>query len=139
VPVLVFSSCEEGMFAERVLRAGGKGYLMKSEPAAKLLEAIRRVLSGKLFVSENVSARVLESFVGLERVSRHPLQQLSEREFEVLQHVGQGRSSRAIAELLRISPKTVEVHRSHIKRKLQLKSGAALMRFALRSIPGGPE
>jgi DNA-binding NarL/FixJ family response regulator len=133
LPLLVFSMHDETMYAERVLRAGARGYLMKREGGEKLLAAIRQVLGGQLYVSPAMSARILEAFSG--RQSEHlgsPVQKLSDREFEVFQHIGLGTGTREIAEKLHLSVKTIEVHRANIKEKLGLKRSTELMRYAVR-------
>jgi DNA-binding NarL/FixJ family response regulator len=131
--VLVISMHEESLYAERVLRAGGRGYIMKQEGGKKLMEAIRQVLSGRIYVSEKMSSKILEAFSGrAPGEGGSPLQKLSDREFEVFQLLGQGRGTREIAEHLHLSVKTVEVHRANIKRKLGMKTAPELIRHAVR-------
>ncbi len=131
--ILVVSMHDEMIYAERVLRAGGRGYIMKQEGGQKFLKAIRQVLAGQIYVSENMSSRIMEMFSGRQpEHSSSPVQKLSDREFEVFQLVGSGVGTRAIAEQLHLSVKTVEVHRANIKSKLGLKSATELMRFAVR-------
>jgi len=133
LPILVVSMHDEIIYAERVLRAGARGYIMKEAGGEKLLSAIRRVLSGQAYVSEQVSARLLDSLTTRRpRGSSSPIAKLSDREFEVFQLIGQGNSTRAIATRLNLSPKTVDVHRGHIKEKLQLKDANSLIRYAVR-------
>lgn len=133
VPVLVVSMHDESLYAERVLRAGGRGYIMKEEGGKKIIEAIRRVLSGQIYVSEKLNARLLEVLSGRgSEAGRSNLGNLSDREFEIFQLIGKGSSTNEIAEHLHLSPKTVEVHRANIKQKLALKSGADLVRYAIR-------
>jgi DNA-binding NarL/FixJ family response regulator len=133
IPVLVVSMHDEVLYAERVLRAGARGYLMKESGGEKMLEAIRKVLSGQVYVSESMSARVLDNLSGRRpRGSNSPIEKLSDREFEVFQLVGEGRSSREIAQQLHLSSKTVDVHRARIKEKLELKDMTALVRHAVR-------
>ena len=136
--VLVISMHDESLYAERVLRAGGRGYIMKQEGGKKLMEAIRQVLSGQIYVSEKMSARILESFSGrrFPGAEKSPVENLTDREFEVLQLIGQGKGTRQIAEKLHLSVKTVEVHRVNIKTKLKLKSATELIRFAVRWVEG---
>ena len=131
--VLVISMHDESLYAERVLRAGGRGYIMKQEGGKKLMAAIRQVLSGQIYVSEKMSARILEGFSG-QRASTgsSPVDKLSDRELEVLELVGEGKGTREIAGQLHLSVKTVEVHRAHIKEKLGLKTAPELVRFAVR-------
>ena len=131
--ILVISMHEEALYAERVLRAGGRGYIMKQEGGKKIMEAIRRVRSGKVFLSDDMSARVLESLSGGNTTRETvPLQTLTDREFEVFELIGQGKSTKAIAEHLHLSVKTVEVHRLNMKRKLRLASASDLVAFAIR-------
>jgi DNA-binding NarL/FixJ family response regulator len=134
LPVLVVSMHDELVFAERVLRAGGRGYIMKQEGGQKYLQAIRQVLAGQIYVSDKMSARILESLSGRasEKAGSSPVQRLSDREFEVFQLIGQGLGTREIAQRLHLSVKTVEVHRINIKEKLQVKTATELVRFAVR-------
>ena len=133
LPILIVSMHDEALYAERVLRAGARGYIMKQEGGLKLLQAIRQVLTGQIYVSEKMSARILESFSGHRREeSSSPVARLSDREFEVFQLIGQGRGTKEIAEHLKLSVKTVEVHRAKIKEKLSLQTATDLVRFAVR-------
>ena len=133
LPILVVSMHDEIIYAERVLRAGARGYIMKQEGGQKFLEAIRQVLSGQVFVSNHMSARILEIFSGhLNEKPSSPVQKLSDREFEVFQMIGQGTGTRTIAEQLHLSIKTVEVHRANIKEKLAIKTATDLVRYAVR-------
>ena len=135
LPVLVISMHDESLYAERVLRAGGRGYIMKQEGGKKLMEAIRQVLGGQIYVSEKMSARILEIFSGRrEDAECSPVGKLTDREFEVFQLIGQGKSTKDIAAGLHLSAKTVEVHRINIKQKLNLKSAPELIRYAVRWI-----
>jgi DNA-binding NarL/FixJ family response regulator len=132
LPILVVSMHDEALYAERVLRAGGRGYIMKQEGGKKLMLAIRQVLSGRIYVSEKISAKIIETFSGHRADSRSPVEALSDREFEVFQLLGQGQGTRQIANHLHLSIKTVEVHRANIRKKLQLPSGGELVRYAIR-------
>jgi DNA-binding NarL/FixJ family response regulator len=132
LPILVVSMHDESMYAERVLRAGGRGYIMKQEGGKKLMEAIRQVLSGRIYVSEKISAKILENVSGNRTNSHSPVEKLSDREFEVFQLLGQGQGTRQIAKHLNLSIKTVEVHRANIRKKLELASGGELVRYAIR-------
>jgi DNA-binding NarL/FixJ family response regulator len=106
---------------------------MKQEGGKKLMEAIRQVLRGQIYVSEKMSAKILELFSGRRATTGNsPVERLSDREFEVFQFIGQGQSTRQIAQHLHLSVKTVEVHRANIKKKLELASGTELVRFAIR-------
>lgn len=131
--VLVISMHDESLYAERVLRAGGRGYIMKQEGGRKLMEAIRQVLEGKIYVSEKMSANILEIFSGRRAGAEgSPIERLTDREFEVFQLIGQGKGTRDIAEKLHLSVKTVDVHRANIKAKLKLTSASELIRYAVR-------
>jgi DNA-binding NarL/FixJ family response regulator len=133
LPVLVVSMHDESLYAERVLRAGGRGYVMKQEGGKILMQAIRQVLAGQIYVSEEMSARILEIFSGGRREGgASPVGRLTDREFEVFQLIGQGKGTREIAEHLHLSVKTVEVHRANIKMKLRIKSATNLVRYAVR-------
>jgi len=138
LPVLVISMHDESLYAERVLRAGGRGYIMKQEGGKKLMRAIRQVLSGQIYVSEKMSAKILELFSGRRAEAESaPVGNLTDREFEVFQLIGQGKSTKEIAAGLHLSTKTVEVHRINIKQKLNLKSAPELIRYAVRWIEIG--
>jgi DNA-binding NarL/FixJ family response regulator len=132
LPVLVMSMHDEGLFAERILRAGGRGYIMKSEGGEKLLEAVRQVLNGKVYVSRRISELILESLTRSPRTEDSRPRALSDREFEVFQLLGQGLSTYEIGERLHLSPKTVGTHRLHIKEKLKLRTRAELIKQAVR-------
>lgn len=131
--ILVVSMHDEVIYAERVLRAGARGYIMKEAGGENLLFAIRQVLGGQAYVSPKVSAKILDDLSGRKpRGSSSPIEKLSDREFEVFQLVGHGKSTRDIAQQLGLSPKTVDVHRANIKVKLGLKDATALVRHAVR-------
>jgi len=132
VAVLVISMHEESIYAERALRAGARGYIMKQEGGKKLMEAIRRVLGGQIYVSEKTSATLLESLSAQPGKGKSPIKQLSDREFEVLQLLGQGKGTRELADQLHLSVKTVDAHRANIKRKLNLRTASELVRYAVR-------
>jgi DNA-binding NarL/FixJ family response regulator len=130
--VLVISMYEETLYAERVLRAGARGYLMKQEGPENILRAMRQVLDGQTYVSERMSVRILNVFSGRSDKARSPIARLSDREFEILQLIGQGKDSSAIAKQLHVSSKTVDAHRGHIKEKLNLRNGTELIYYAVR-------
>lgn len=131
--ILVISMHDEVVQAERALRAGARGYIMKEAGGENLLAAIRQVLRGEVYVSPRMSARILESLSGAKpRGSESPIQKLTDREFEIFQLIGQGKSTRDIAAQLHLSTKTVDVHRSHIKEKLGLTDVTSLIRHAVR-------
>jgi DNA-binding NarL/FixJ family response regulator len=133
VAVLVLSMHDETIYAERVLRAGGRGYIMKNEGGEKLLEAIRQVLQGRVYVSQRMSAALLEGFTPRRSSAREATPAaLSDREFEVFQLIGQGLSTQQIGQQLNLSVKTVGTHRLHIKQKLKLGTGPELIRHAVR-------
>ena len=133
LPLLVVSMHDEAIYAERVLRAGGRGYIMKEAGGENLLTAIRQILRGEIYVSPRMTVRMMESFTQrTPRGSSSPIGQLTDREFEVFQLIGAGKSTRDIANQLHLSSKTVDVHRGHIKEKLELKDTTALVRHAVR-------
>jgi DNA-binding NarL/FixJ family response regulator len=133
VRVFVYSMHDEMFYAERALRAGARGYLMKEAGSEKMLEAIHRVLDGEISVSPKISAKILDLFSGAQpRTSDSPMAKLTDREFDVYQLIGDGKSTKEIAGLLHLSHKTVAVHRGHIKEKLGLESAGELMHHAIR-------
>ena len=133
LPMLVLSMHDEMLYAERALRAGARGYLMKDAGAAMVLEVIRQVLSGQAYVSPQMSARMLDAMTGRRpRGSTSPIEKLSDREFEVFRLIGSGKSTKEIASELHLSPKTVDVHRGRIKEKLQIKDASSLLHHAVR-------
>lgn len=141
LPVLAMSMQEESLYAARVLRAGGRGYVMKAEGPERLVAAIRTVLSGQIAVSPRMSAKILESVAAPSgRIGSGPETKLSDRELEVMRLFGEGWSTDEIAQRLHLSPKTVDVHRMHIKEKLELKTTPEFTRFAIRWVAsqGGP-
>lgn len=133
--MLVLSMHDESLYAERVLRAGAKGYVMKQESADQLIAAVRRVLRNEVHLSPSVCSRVLEGMVTKKFKPRHGLEQLSDRELEILNLIGKGLMTAEIAAQLGISGKTVETHRGNLRRKLGLRTGAELVRFALAHAP----
>lgn len=141
LPVLAISMQDESLYAARVLRAGGRGYLMKAEGPERLADSIRTVLSGKVALSPHMAAKILESLVGpAGQAAGGPETKLTDRELEVLHLYGEGWSTEEIASQLHLSPKTVDVHRAHIKSKLDFKSTPEFQRFAIRWVAshGGP-
>jgi DNA-binding NarL/FixJ family response regulator len=134
LPVLVLSMHDESMYAERALRAGARGYLTKQEATRKVLDAIRRVLRGEVYVSEKMAATLLRRVAGSRREeeAQSPTAKLTDRELEIFQLIGQGLSTRQIAENLHLSVKTIEAHKAHIKEKLSLKTSSELLRYAIR-------
>lgn len=137
--ILVCSMHDEVLYAERVLRAGAKGYVMKDAEGPTLLAAIRRVLGGHLYMSNKLATRVLDAFAGShQRESHSLLEKLSDRELEVFRLFGEGKTAKEIAGQLNLSPKTVSVHRDHIKEKLEFHTSAEMIRQAIRHVETGP-
>ncbi len=130
--VLVYTGYDEVLFAERAVRAGAAGYVMKREPVAAVVKAVRHILKGGIFVSPRATGSLLHQMAGhpSQRTSR--LQPLSDREMEVLRRMGEGFTSREMAHAMHVSIKTVEAHREHIKAKLGLESGSGLLRLAIQ-------
>jgi DNA-binding NarL/FixJ family response regulator len=132
VAMLVLSMHDESLYAERALRAGARGYLMKREAAKKVIQGIRTVLAGQLFVSEKMAAQMAERFVAGRPVGGPTMELLSDRELEVFQLLGQGQSTRQIADHLHMGFKTVQAYCARIKEKLQLANATELLRSAMR-------
>lgn len=133
LPVLVHSMHDEQVYAQRSLRAGARGYLMKHEPPPKLLHAIRQVLAGEIYLSETMTRQMLHNVADspfAKGVS--PVERLSDRELEVLEQLGQGRKTKEIADDLHLSIKTVQTYCEHLKEKLQLRDATSLARFAVQ-------
>ena len=130
---LVLSMYDESVYAERALRAGARGYVRKAEAADTVMTAVRRILNGDTYVSEAVAAQFVKRVAG-GRAPAHGsgVEALSDRELQILRHIGQGMSNREIADLLFISIKTVETHREHMKRKLNLPTAGDLLRYAIQ-------
>ncbi|HVC95021.1 MAG TPA: response regulator transcription factor [Pirellulales bacterium] len=131
--LLVLSMHEESLFAERALRAGAVGYVHKHEASRTIVQAVRTVLEGRLYLSQRLTQRMLERAVrpGGD-TGASPIERLTDREMEVFELLGEGLTSRQIATRLQLSPKTVETHREHIKDKLDLKNGTELTKHALQ-------
>jgi DNA-binding NarL/FixJ family response regulator len=135
LPILVVSMHDESLFAERALKVGAKGYIMKQEAIEKMMEAIRKVIKGEVYVSERVSATIVKKFIdGKAESTRSPMEVLSNRELEVFQLIGQGFGTRQIAGELNVSIKTVESYRANIKEKLNLRNAAELIRHAVHYV-----
>ncbi|PAP76717.1 response regulator [Rubrivirga marina] len=130
LPVLVLSMHQERFYAERVLRNGAQGYVMKQGDPSEIIPAIRRILSGDLYLSPALADELVRRAVEGPEESRPPAEQLSDREAEVVRLIGGGMSTREIAGELNLSVKTIESYRANVKRKLGLRSGAELARFA---------
>jgi DNA-binding NarL/FixJ family response regulator len=138
IPILVISMHDETLYAERVLRAGANGYVMKEEGPERILQAIRQVLAGQTYVSPKMSARILNSLSGRDVNRKSPISLLTDREFQILQLIGKGHDSHSIARQLSVSPKTVDTHRGHLKEKLSLRSGMELICYAVRWVETQP-
>lgn len=132
VQVLVCSLHDEVLFAERSLRAGARGYLSKDEAVDRVVEAVERVIDGRIYLSPEMTDRLLATTAGHVGGRDEPLERLSDRELEVFGLVGQALSSSEIGERLHVSPKTVDSHRDNIKKKLGLKSHSELLRRAVQ-------
>ena len=133
LPMLVISIHDESLYAERVLRAGARGYIMKQEATENVTEAIGKVLAGQVYVSERMSDRIVRSFLGGTAKTKSPsVSSLSDRELEVFRLIGQGYGTRKIAEMLHLSVKTIETYRAHIKFKLDLDNAAHLLQYAVQ-------
>lgn len=132
--VLILTGHDELLFAERCLKAGSKGYLMKSAPETEVIKAFNAVASGNIYISERLRSKILNRISGntIEEEIHNCIDQLSDRELLIVQHIGQSKNNQEIASELQISIKTIESHRSRIKSKLQLSSPNELVRYAMR-------
>jgi len=137
VSVLVVSMHDESLYAERALRVGAMGYVMKREPPEKVVEGIRRVMSGEVYLSDRMAAAIVKKSVGgRSGAEASPLERLSNRELQVFQLLGRGLGTRQAAEHLHLSAKTVETYRASIKKKLKLKNAAQLVAHAVGWVQG---
>src|SRR5271163_3241321 len=133
LPVLILSMHDESIYAERALRAGANGYIMKQEATEKVMVALRRILSGEIYVSDRIANSMLRHYVrGSGTLRNSSIADLSDRELEVFRLIGEGHGTRQIAEELHISVKTVESYQAHIKEKLSLRSARELMQHAIQ-------
>jgi DNA-binding NarL/FixJ family response regulator len=133
IVTLVFSMHDESLYAERALRAGAKGYIMKRETTRNVIDAVRRVLEGKLYISASVAEAITaRSVSGKSTIVQTPVELLSDRELEVFEMLGQGLGTRQIAEALRVSIKTVQAYCARMKEKMKLGSATELLREAIR-------
>jgi DNA-binding NarL/FixJ family response regulator len=133
LPVLIFSMHDESLYAERVLRAGAMGYITKQEATQKILQAMRQILAGGIYMSEKMAARMLHQMVlGRGEEKKSPIERLTDRELEVFQLIGGGHGTRRIAAELHLGIKTVESYRARIKEKLQLQDGTQLLQQAIQ-------
>lgn len=130
--ILMLSMHDENLYAMRTLKAGAQGYIMKAEATEKVVEAIRQILKGEIYLSDTMSRRTMAQLVGRRKeAGGSPLEDLSDRELEVFTLIGEGLTTRQIAEKLHLSVKTVETHRAHIKEKLNLKNSTELVQHAI--------
>jgi DNA-binding NarL/FixJ family response regulator len=137
LPVLILSMHDESIYAERALRAGANGYIMKQEATEKVLVALRRILSGEIYVSDRIANSMLRHYVRGGHASEHSsdhssVAELTDRELEVFRLIGEGHGTRQIAEALHLSVKTVESYQAHIKEKLSLRSARELVQHAVQ-------
>ncbi len=133
LPVLMLSMHDESIYAERTLRAGANGYIMKQEATEKVLIALRRILSNEIYVSDRIANNMLRHYVrGDQGAQSSPVTELSDRELEIFRLIGQGHTTRQIANELHLSVKTVESYQAHIKEKLSLHSARELVQHAIR-------
>ncbi len=131
MPMLVLSMHDESLYAERALRAGSRGYIMKEEATEKVLVAIRKVVTGEIYLSDKMQAKMLQQMAnGRAKVVTSPIEYLTDRELEVFRLIGEGRSTRQIAGELHLSVRTVEAYREYIKSKLNLKNSTELVQHA---------
>jgi len=132
LPVLILSMHDESIYAERALRAGANGYIMKQEATEKVLVAIRRILQGDVYLSDRLTNTMLQQFVrGASPAKGSPLVNLTDRELEVFRLIGEGHGTRQIAEELHLSVKTIESYQAHIKEKLALRNARELVQHAI--------
>jgi DNA-binding NarL/FixJ family response regulator len=133
LPILILSMHDESIYAERALRAGANGYIMKQEATEKVLVALRRILSGEIYVSDRIANSMLRHYVRGANPSEHSsISDLTDRELEVFRLIGEGHGTRQIAEALHLSVKTVESYQAHIKEKLSLRSARELVQHAVQ-------
>ncbi len=131
--VLALSMHDEALYAERVLRAGADGYIMKAEATENIVTAIRKVISGQIYLSDRMAPKMVRKLVGAApNTGGSPIDCLSDRELEVFSLIGQGYATRRIAEKLYLSIKTIETYRAHIKDKLNLADAAELLQYAIQ-------
>jgi DNA-binding NarL/FixJ family response regulator len=137
LPVLVLSMHDESLYAERALRAGANGYIMKQEATERVLEAIRHIRGGEVYVSDRIAKRLLRQVVSSPASRKPPIEALTDRELTVFRLMGKGRGTREIADDLHVSIKTVESYQAHIKEKLSLKNARELVQHAFQFVTRG--
>src|SRR5580658_9092225 len=139
LPVLMLSMHDESLYAERALRAGANGYIMKQEATERVLIAIRQILAGEVYVSDRMSQKMVHQFIGRSGAAkRSSIEDLTDRELEVFRLIGQGHGTRQIAEELHLSVKTVESYYAHIKEKLSLKNSREMVQHAVQWVTSQP-
>jgi DNA-binding NarL/FixJ family response regulator len=132
LPVLILSMHDESIYAERAMRAGANGYIMKQEATEKVLVAIRRILQGEVYLSDRLTNTMLQQYVrGTSPTKKSPLVNLTDRELEVFRLIGEGHGTRQIADELHLSVKTIESYQAHIKEKLALRNARELVQHAI--------
>jgi DNA-binding NarL/FixJ family response regulator len=133
VPVLVLSMHDEALYAERAMRAGASGYITKNQEAPQILEAVKTVLAGKIYLSVEMTSSLLKGFTATgSRNASNPIERLSDRELQILSLIGRGRSTRDIAKLLNLGIATVDTYRARIKDKMNFRNATDLLHFAIR-------
>ncbi|MHC4104060.1 MAG: response regulator transcription factor [Planctomycetota bacterium] len=133
LPALALSMHDESLYAERALRAGARGYIMKAEATEKVITAIRKILSGEIYISDKMASKMMRKLVGGNaEMNTSPVERLSDRELEVFQLIGKGFGTRQISERLFLSIKTIETYRAHLKEKLNLDDAAELLQYAIQ-------
>src|SRR6202142_1781825 len=133
LPVLILSMHDESIYAERALRAGANGYIMKQEATEKVLVALRRILAGEIYVSDRVGNHMLQHYIrGASPLPQSSVAELTDRELEVFRLIGEGHGTRQIAEELHLSVKTIESYQAHIKEKLALRNARELLQHAIQ-------
>ncbi len=137
--ILAISMHDESLYAERMLRAGARGYITKQQPPEELIKAIRQVLNNQVYVSKQVSESLLQRFSSKAQANQSPMGILTDREFEVFRLIGAGKSTKEIARQLRISTQTAVVHNANIRQKLNLQNTAQLIHFAVQSEAAKPQ
>ena len=141
LPVLILSMHDESIYAERAMRAGANGYIMKQEATERVLVAIRRILQGNVYLSDRLTNTMLQQYVhGASQAKKSPLVNLTDRELEVFRLIGEGHGTRQIADELHLSVKTIESHQAHIKEKLALRNARELVQHAIEwtvNVKGG--
>jgi DNA-binding NarL/FixJ family response regulator len=136
LPILVLSMHDEAIYAERMLSAGANGYIMKHAASEHFLEALRRVLEGRVYVSDPISNNMIQKLAAGANYAANPIDRLSNRELQIVHMIGKGMSTKETAHSLNLSIKTVESHRQRIKRKLNLNTGTQLVQYAVNWFTG---